>query len=167
MHAAEGCVDADASHLCYLLEAEVFVETHDDDFTLWLGQVVEQVTDALSRLAVNHLVFACGFAEPHAVENFGCHLVFANSLCGLNLAALVENEIVSDACEPCAELAICLVFVAAYGYDGSLERVLEEVVGHIRVFYQKEYIGIDVRLMSGEQNIKCLPIRKYLLQCLQ
>ena len=44
--------------------------------------------------------------------------------------------------------------VAADGNDGTLERVLEEVVGSIAVLYQKKNVGIDIRLMPLEQNIE-------------
>ena len=154
MHTAKGRVDADSRLQCNLLEAEVVVESHDDDFFLRRRQIVEQAADAFALLAVNHLVFARCFAQAEAVECFGLHLVFAHGAGSLAFAALVYDEVVCDACEPCAELSVRLVLMRTDGYDGTLECVLEEIVGNVAVFHQKEDIGINVRLMTSEEDVK-------------
>ena len=153
-HTAKRRVDADACQLSNLLEAKVVVETHHDDFLLRLWQVVEQMAYRLTRLTVDHLILARSFAQAQTVQSLGLHLVLADGLCRLAFAALVNNEVMRDACEPGAELSARLILVAADGNDGTLERVLEEVVGCIAVLYQKKNVGIDIRLMPLEQNIE-------------
>ena len=134
-HAAKCCVDAHASLFCYLLEGKIVVEAQEDNLFLGLRQVIEQTTDAFAALSVDDFVFPSCLAQLQAVECFGLYEVFANGASCLALAALIYNEIVRDTRKPSTELAARLVLVTANGNDGTLERVLKEVVGNFAILY--------------------------------
>ena len=104
---------------------------------------------------VDNLVLAGCFAQTQAVQDFGLYLILADGTSCLALTALVDDEIMCDAHKPGTELAARLVLMGTNCHNSTRERLLEEVVGNIAVFYQKEDIGINVRLMASEQNVEC------------
>ena len=78
----------------------------------------------------------------------------ADSLCRLALATLVYDEVMRDACEPGAELAVRLIAVRTDCHNGTREGFLEEIVGLIAVLHQEQDVGIDIVLVTFKQHVE-------------
>ena len=60
-HAAQGGVDANSGTFAYLLEAHVFVNSHDQNFTLVVGEFVNQQSQVAVDLVFDQLALHVQF----------------------------------------------------------------------------------------------------------
>lgn len=72
-HPSQGCVDAHAGGVGYLLEAHVPVVTHDKHLALAVGQGLDETPDVVMDLGSDHFILDGAGSKFLAVEDI--HLV--------------------------------------------------------------------------------------------
>ena len=90
------------------------------------------------------------------IEEVHLGFIVGHHIFVLLLTEKVYNQIVSDASEPSGELSVFGISTLLDGDDGLHEGFLKNVFSQLIVAYRKEYIGIQLILVSLQQNIKSL-----------
>ena len=158
-HASEGRVDTYLCGVGYLLEAHVFVVSHDKHFALVLGQSSYQSAYVGVYLAGDDGVFYGTFAQLLAVEDvFFFVFTVRYEILVPFLSVVVDNEVVGDAGYPrrkFARLYIAALLDGRYYLDKGL---LEDIFGEIIVFDGVEYVRVDTIFVSCQQDVECLVV---------
>ena len=152
-HPAEGRIDGNAGKLGDFLEAHVCVVTQDDNFALLGWQGIHEVTNAVVRLAADHVRLGIALGALKYIEDVE-GLRLANLRAALVTAEGINTHVVADAHGPLQELAFVVVLAAAQGINDLDEHLLEDVLSLAVVFGEKVNAGVDFLLVAAKEFLE-------------
>ena len=150
-HAAQRRVDAHVGDVGDVLETHVVEDAHAEHLALLVGQEGDHPVEVGVHLVHNHALLHRCVGNRHVVDVV---VVLARRLHRGNavlLTEMVDDKVMGDAHGKLHETSVVLVALRLDGLDDLHEGILKDIVSQLLVFHEREYVGINLFLVSTNQ----------------